>query len=505
MANWTPTAEQEAIFKEIREGSGHVVITARAGCGKSTTAVAFLGMLKSLLSIVFAAFNTRIKDDMAVKVAASGDKRAEVRTLGSIGYMFCVAGWKLRSGCTDQFREHTIAARLFPTIAKPFRTLAANLAVKVKECAPFGTAAEVADLAWRFNLIPDESDKGAPSVSMLANMALQVCEASKVKDGTISFADQCYLPVVLGWAVPTWDVVIVDEAQDLNPIQVLLARMSVKRDGRIIVIGDDRQNIYQFRGASADTLADLTRELNATPLTLTVTHRCPVSVVDYVRANLVPDFTSGEGAPQGTIDTIDIRDIAEHAKAGDFILSRTNAPLMGLCLAIITANRRKPKDQRVKARIAGRDMGETIAKMVEKMRPIDVTDLTGKIEAWKARELTRAAARGNGVGEARADAVTDLADMMLALVEGAEDLQDVGERIDALFVKEGAADASSMVVLSTVHKAKGLEANHVFVLQSTLYPGGRVNVAEQNIEYVAVTRTKSHLTWVTGDTRRRNR
>jgi superfamily I DNA/RNA helicase len=44
-----------------------------------------------------------------------------------------------------------------------------------------------------------------------------------------------------------------------------------------------------------------------------------------------------------------------------------------------------------------------------------------------------------------------------------------------------------------VHRAKGLEANRVFVLEFTLKGG---NIEEENIQYVAITRAKQHLTMV---------
>jgi len=47
-----------------------------------------------------------------------------------------------------------------------------------------------------------------------------------------------------------------------------------------------------------------------------------------------------------------------------------------------------------------------------------------------------------------------------------------------------------------VHKAKGLEASRVFLLEETLNTRNR---EEENIYYVAVTRAKDQLTWARGE------
>jgi len=84
--------------------------------------------------------------------------------------------------------------------------------------------------------------------------------------------------------------------------------------------------------------------------------------------------------------------------------------------------------------------------------------------------------------------------MIRALAENSKDMSDLQNRIEWLF--EDNPDAGQ-IICSSVHKAKGLETERVFLLQESLYRRG-VTPEENNLEYVAVTRAKSHLTIVTG-------
>ena len=55
--------------------------------------------------------------------------------------------------------------------------------------------------------------------------------------------------------------------------------------------------------------------------------------------------------------------------------------------------------------------------------------------------------------------------------------------------------------MSTIHKAKGLEADNVFILNKNLLPSKYVKQdweleQEKNLEYVAITRTKKTLGFI---------
>jgi superfamily I DNA/RNA helicase len=100
----------------------------------------------------------------------------------------------------------------------------------------------------------------------------------------------------------------------------------------------------------------------------------------------------------------------------------------------------------------------------------------------------------------------DRAEVVRYLAAGLTSTGEVEARIASLFTEGD--DQARKVTCSSVHRIKGLEADRVFVLQDTLYPRGRgaslaakragAEVEERNIEYVACTRAKRHLTWAHG-------
>jgi superfamily I DNA/RNA helicase len=84
------------------------------------------------------------------------------------------------------------------------------------------------------------------------------------------------------------------------------------------------------------------------------------------------------------------------------------------------------------------------------------------------------------------------------LSEGCTTIRELQDKIDAIF-----SDDAEGVVFSSIHKAKGLEAERVFILHPELMPHPMAKqdweqVQERNIEYVAITRTLSELIYVEG-------
>ena len=82
-----------------------------------------------------------------------------------------------------------------------------------------------------------------------------------------------------------------------------------------------------------------------------------------------------------------------------------------------------------------------------------------------------------------------------------EKTEDIIRRIESIF----SDDNGEGICLSTVHKAKGLENDRVFILnEDKFYPKWAMRnkvqaVQEKNLEYVAITRPKKYLGYITYD------
>ena len=503
----TWSAQQKAIFTWFERGdtydaaahetrvSQHLVVRARAGTGKSTTIRE--GVLRAPeQTILIAAF---IKDiQLAMEKALGPAPRVTVKTLHAVGYA-CVR--RFRDRIKVEFngdRADALAKRACGNTAPDaIVRLVSKLHTKAREIAPHAERlGDLAAIQITFECMPDEQWESTQfNAAYVEQKALDAMVlAADVKSGeTIDGSDMIFLPVRNGWLQGQFDLVVVDEAQDMTTAQLEIAQGVLNKGGRICVVGDDRQAIFGFRGADSESLDRLKRELNAAELGLTTTYRCAQAIVALAQG-YVPDFQAGPGNPEGVISECDYDALTAQAGPGDFILSRVNAPLVSTAMKLLRAGKR--------TRVAGRDIGKGLTALIRKMKARSVPDLLGKIEAWAARENLRnraqLAAAKNGrrsAIEAKIEAVLDQADMMTSLAEGAKGIGEVEERVEALFTDDGLG-AAGMITCSSVHRAKGLEAERVFIMADTLR---QTTIEEQNICYVAITRAKRELTWVVSD------
>lgn len=463
---------QLAVFENVATGTGHTFVGAVAGSGKTTTIVEALKHVPRGCTTLFVAFNKSIAEELK-KRAPRG---VEVSTLHSYGLKTITASLgRLR---IDARRVDDMVRAMHGDDPKTWdfrRDLTKTVSLAKGQLA--SDEAEVDAIIDAFGIESARNGARQAFVKDVLKILLQCTEVSE--DGRIDFDDMIWLPVVLSLRQVQFDRVFVDETQDLNAAQIEMTMRAVKKNGRICAVGDPRQAIYGFRGADSAAVDNIVKRLDATVLPLSVCYRCAKSIIREAK-DVVPQIEWAPDAEEGVVSDMTVREMKQEAAPGDFILSRTNAPLISLCMYFIKEGR--------PANIQGRDVGASLAAFCKKSKAKNVEALCDYVEDWRDKECARLAAKHRDT-----QSVEDRAECILALSEGAASVDDVVERIELLFADK---DDSSRITLSTTHKAKGLERDRAWVLQSTYRR--RPGVEEENLYYVAVTRARKTLYLVEG-------
>jgi ATP-dependent DNA helicase UvrD/PcrA len=457
---------QEAVFRDVAEGTGHTVVRARAGSGKTTTIIEAFGRVPAGLSVLMVAFNKSIAQELQSRAPAG----VTVSTLHSYGFAAIRSAFgsvRLDNRKTDAL----IVGRVGDAKeTREYRTALAK-AISLAKGTLASSAEEIEELVDEFGLDIDDEQRAA-----FCRDAIEILAQCKADTKAIDFDDMIWFPVVYKLRVRKYDRVFVDETQDLNACQIELALAACARGGRICAVGDDRQAIYGFRGADSNAMDRVIDGLGAKVFPLSVTYRCARSIVDVAK-EIVPDLEAAPGAIGGEVLSMSVEAMRKHAGPGDFVLSRTNAPIVSLCLGFLKEG--KP------ATVAGRDVGAGLRALVEKSKAATIPALAEWLDTWRDREIERVTKRRH---DADTTGIEDRAACIHALCEGAASVAEVIAKIESLFSD---ADNENRIVCSTTHKAKGLERDRVFVLAET-YRAQR-SKEEANLWYVAVTRARRTL------------
>jgi DNA helicase-2/ATP-dependent DNA helicase PcrA len=456
---------QKDIFRDIAKATDHTVVIARAGSGKTSTIVEGFRYLPKGKKTLMVAFNKSIADELKQRAPSYVD----VMTLHSLG--FRAIKQSFGNVILEQDKSRMIVAGI---IGEDYDLWELNQSICkcVSLCKGFlfDTPKGVDDLIDRFGIeIFDLSRE------VFIDHVLKTLAKAKSQKQVIDFDDMIWFPFVYRLNVGKFDVVFVDEAQDLNAAQMAMVMSAVKPDGRIIAVGDPAQSIYQFRGADSEAMPNFINKLKAKTLPLSVTYRCPKKVVALAQ-EIVPDIVAHKDSPDGEVIDLDVGLLLKTVKPGDFILSRTNAPLIKHCMALLKAG--------VPANIQGRDVGANLIYFIKKSKAKTINAFITYVNNWKDQEIKRLLSEKKNI-----EICEDKAECLLNLCEGTLTIKDLKETIEKLF--NDVAD-NAKVILSTTHKAKGLERDRVFVLVGTYRKSG-AGGEEDNLWYVAITRCKKEL------------
>ena len=258
-------------------------------------------------------------------------------------------------------------------------------------------------------------------------------------------------------------------------------------------MGDQRQSIYVFRGASPVSIQTV-KALRETwiELPLTVTFRCPKVVVQRASAH-APGFAAHDAAPDGLLGDFRGRPWAwSHVEALTrpglpvAVLCRNNAPLIALAIKLLKGHH--------SITILGRDIAKGLKKLANAVLPRikPQEEAIASVKAWQQGEISKLT---EGQEDDKIAGINDRAECLVALLETMPDSSGLSALLDKLFSKD-----SAPITLATGHKAKGLEWDTVVHLDPWRVPskralrdGGHELEQEYNLRYVLETRTKHTL------------
>ncbi len=309
------------------------------------------------------------------------------------------------------------------------------------------------------------------------------------RDHIIDYADMIWFPNVHSEVVvEKFDTLIVDEAQDLNKAQQGMVMMAGRR---VILVGDRHQAIYGFTGADEESLDNMKLRLGESAIgcqefPLFETRRCSKAVTALAKT-IVPEFRCPDTAPEGKVIYNREEDGLDHVGEKDLVVCRTNAPIISQCLRFLRDGR--------KARMQGRDMADDLKKLIDRVanKCEDTATMLDGLDDFYNKECEKMSKRKFG-SEAALINLGDRVDSVKAFAFGTLRVDDVKRKIDSLFDDKN----TEGTLFSSIHRAKGLEADNVVFFQEDKCPHPMARTAgaqkqEMNLRYVAITRAKNVL------------
>ncbi len=544
-------------------GSGvapHLIVEARAGTGKTTTLISAIQILKGIdpgikpspqqqavwdvvgmsqnqcRTVCFVAFNVSIAGELKKRVPPGVD----AKTLHGMGYGAVRKQFTLIEGHEiNKKRVLNIIAEIMkmdirelrrekPVFTKAVQDVVDKCKMNLIDPDQPGWTTTLMDLARHYEI---EMTKCETEVGDVVPQVLERC-LDVDRDKCVDHCDQIWLPVVHRLPMFKFDVLFVDEAQDLNRCQQAMIKMAGRR---LILCGDPKQAIYGFAGADAKSMDRMFEELSrcetspeqvtsddkfhkaqysagCMKLPLTVTRRCGKAIVK--EANYyVKEFEAHEtncdgtvkqmayplqpGKEWGTVRKIPIeKSYLPHVEPLDMVICRTVAPLVAQYFQFLKMGKR--------AVIQGRDIADGLISLITSFKCHTVVELIAALDLWRTSETEKENAK-EYPSELYLANLQDKYDCIAAFMEGKDRVEQIINQIESVF-KSNDEDESGPppIRMSSIHKAKGLESRRVFFLRPAVCPSRPTHKMlpwqfeqEQNLQYVAITRAIEELVYVT--------
>lgn len=493
---YEPSQYQKAIFDYIQHEKGNLVVEAAAGSGKTYTLVKALSLIPQDKRVLMTAFNKDIVKELTKKVKEFPN--VEVRTLHGLGMILTTRGLGIGGMKPEGYKYTQLIYNHWQDLTKTninklSRNARKSFVENTKKLVDFGrfylatTRSEMIELMTKYDI---------PCVADEVDVALKVMAIGGKNLDSIDYTDMIWMPHIYDLHLQEceYDFIMVDECQDLNVAERNLVLRCLKEGGRLIAVGDSNQCIYGFSGSDPDSFRAIQSIPNTVSMPLSISYRCPESVVKFAQ-NLVPSIEAKQGAEEGVIlDCVSLDDVHD----GDMVLCRNNAPLLQVYCKLLEQGKR--------AYIRGSDVGKNLQNIVIGTHK-DYLHTNLKRDGVFIRlyedlfNSRKAIMERYGISQEDAmkhETIQAKLDMIRALEVLGADLtttEELTKKIEDIFPKN---DKGEGIMLSTVHKAKGLEADNVFIACASLMPSKSALdewqvQQERNLMYVAYTRAKKVL------------
>ena len=523
MSSFKPSVYQQAIYDFITNGSGNAVVSAVAGSGKTTTLINALNLVPKDKNVLFLAFNKSIAGELKERVPKHASN-VDVKTIHAYGYGSLSKDFKCQ---IDALKYKKLLRDIIMYLESQDAMVLTKYGFDPKQMRLIDDFAfepneqeNIEDKVGYFNRVNSLCDLGRLNLIDLKNMDNGINELNVLSDkhnveilngecyrawllinlgasilSSADFTDMVFLPNYYNLKLRQYDIVFIDECQDLNSCQREMMKRALKKDtGRFIAVGDPAQAIYGFAGADSESFMKLLALPNTIELPLSVCYRCGSDIIKMAQ-KYMPKIEASPTAKTGVIDdSFSYKNIVD----GDMVLCRNTAPLVALCMLYLQKG--------INSYVMGTDISKSLISMIEstkrKSEAFSIENVFARIyrekdkliqNVMKREKITEDEAKDTSVVVSMSDKIMTLE----ILSKGCDTGDELITKLEKIF-----SDNSTGICLSTIHKSKGLEADRVFIIHENLMPSKYAKKdwekeQEKNLIYVAYTRAKSLLGFVT--------
>lgn len=303
----------------------------------------------------------------------------------------------------------------------------------------------------------------------------------------------------------TKTVLVIDEAQDMDADEFALINTLIEQNEemRVIAVGDDDQNIYEFRGASSKYLEQFLAERKAAKHELIENYRSKNNLVEFtngfvkqIRHRLKQTPIVAKQTDNGHIKLV-------HYQSGNLI-SPLVQDILSTDLAGTTCVLTKTNDEALQitglllkngmqAKLIQSNDGFSLQNLMEVRFLLNAINIGDDVKIISDEVWTNAKSemRKRFLHSSKLEVCNNL------IKQFEESNSEKKYKSDfEVFVRESKLEdfyneTGETILVSTIHKAKGKEFDNVFIILEDFYPA--TDEAKRQL-YVAMTRAKHNLT-----------